>query len=572
MQARVPARPPKHWRVYVVVAALAALLATRAQAVDARPISQADAQPGLRRATTITGVVRDARGPVAGANVRIKATEVKTAANHEGRFTLPWPTGKTPVTVTAWAPGYYVGWAEAAREGGPITIVVKPHYTGDNPDFEWFSHEGARGTVACSHCMPAYIEWQRDAHSRSAFNPRFLSMYTGSDLHGNQSPPTRFADDGTGRLVPLRPDPGQPYFGPGFKLDNPTTPGPCSACHVPTAAARRAGPYVDPTEARGVDRDGVSCEFCHKIGALALDPTTRLPRPDRPGVMSVRLFRPSAGEELFFGTFDDVTRRVSYLPLEEESAFCAPCHHGVFHGVTVYDSYGEWLASPYSDPVSGKTCQACHMPPAGYDTFVYPEKGGVRRDPARIRSHTMPGAASEELLRAALTMTATADASGDRLRVVVTLVNDRTGHHVPTDSPLRHLILLVRANDGRGRPLRQVEGPTVPAWGGQGDPAEGYFAGLPGKAFAKVLEELGTGVAPTGAYWNPTRVLSDTRLAAFATDRSTYLFDLEPGGAATVEVRLLFRRAFKELADLKKWPPADIEMAAERLTVGTPAR
>jgi hypothetical protein len=107
----------------------------------------------------------------------------------------------------------------------------------------------------------------------------------------------------------------------------------------------------------------------------------------------------------------------------------------------------------------------------------------------------------------------------------------------------------------------------VPDWGGIGDPSEGYYAGLPGKTFAKVLEELWTEISPTGAYWNPTRVLDDSRLAAFATDTSTYTFAAPDDGAATVEVTLLFRRAFIELVDLKGWDVPDIVMEQERVQV-----
>ncbi|MDY7041438.1 MAG: hypothetical protein SVX38_11295, partial [Chloroflexota bacterium] len=292
-----------------------------------------------------------------------------------------------------------------------------------------------------------------------------------------------------------------------------------------------------------------------------------------------RLYRPEEGQQLFFGNFDDVTRRVSYLPLEEESAFCAPCHFGVFWDTVVYDSYGEWLRSPYSDPETGQTCQDCHMPVAGYDYFVFPEKGGLHRDPNRIFSHRMPGAMDEELLQNAVTMTTTAHLEGDTVVVRVDITNDKTGHHVPTDSPLRHMILLVQATDGRGRALSLRDGPTVPEWCGvmnsTREPAlnaaEGYYAGLPGKAFAKVLEELWTEVSPSGAYWNPTRVLSDNRLAAFATDTSTYTFTIPDGGEdeeVVVEVTLLFRRAFIELRDQKGWDVPDIIM--ERQTMHIP--
>jgi hypothetical protein len=179
----------------------------------------------------------------------------------------------------------------------------------------------------------------------------------------------------------------------------------------------------------------------------------------------------------------------------------------------------------------------------------------------------MPGALDETLLRNAVTLTATARLEGSKLVVQVDITNDKTGHHVPTDSPLRHMILLVQAGDGQGRALPLQGGPTVPKWGGVGEPDEGYYAGLPGKAFAKVLQEVWTEVAPTGAYWNPTRVLSDNRLAAFATDTSRYTFAAPDEGAVTVKVRLIFRRAFKELMDQKGWDVPDIVMAEETLTL-----
>ncbi|MBI5389080.1 YjbQ family protein, partial [Candidatus Woesearchaeota archaeon] len=46
---------------------------------------------------------------------------------------------------------------------------------------------------------------------------------------------------------------------------------------------------------------------------------------------------------MFFGTFDDVTRRVSYLELEKKSQFCAPCHQFSFWGTPIYESFKEWL-------------------------------------------------------------------------------------------------------------------------------------------------------------------------------------------------------------------------------------
>jgi hypothetical protein len=210
------------------------------------------------------------------------------------------------------------------------------------------------------------------------------------------------------------------------------------------------------------------------------------------------------------------------------------------------------------------------MPLAGYDFFVFPENGGLIRDPSRIFSHRMPGAMDEALLQNAVTMTATAELEADTIVVQVAVTNDRTGHHVPTDSPLRHLILLVEVTDAAGSPLPQLGGSKVPEWGGVGDPSLGYYAGLPGTAYARILEEVWTGISPTGAYWNATRELSDNRLAAFETDTGTYTFSAPDEGEVTIEVALIFRRAFIQLMDWKDWDVPDIVMQRANLILENP--
>jgi hypothetical protein len=517
---------------------------------------------------SIMGTVVDANGPLAGATVRIRATENKTLSAADGTFTLTGLTPGEPVSVTAWSDGYFVGWVDTVPNTRPVTITLRPYYTSDNPDYEWFSFDGDTGSLSCSHCMPCYTEWQVDAHAGASTNPRFVSMYNGTDLHGNQSPPTENVCVPDYGCFPLPPDPAQPYYGPGYKLDFPDTAGNCATCHAPADAAKPGMAYnVDINSLSEIGQEGVFCEFCHKIGEVTLDPQTDLPYANLPGVLSLRLFRPPADEQLFFGNFDDVTRRVSYLPLEQQSAFCAPCHFGLFWDVPIYNSYGEWLDSPYSDPETGQTCQDCHMPTVDYDYIVYPEKGGLIRDHSRIFSHLMPGAMDETLLQNALTMTTTAQLSQGQLRVQVTLTNDRTGHHVPTDSPLRQLILLVEACDDQGHALTYLAGPTVPDWSGVGDPAAGYYADLPGTAYAKILEEAWTGVSPTGAYWNQVRLLTDNRLAAFESDTSTYIFAGPQDASVDVQVKLLYRRAFIALIDWKDWGVPDILMASNHIVI-----
>ena len=207
------------------------------------------------------------------------------------------------------------------------------------------------------------------------------------------------------------------------------------------------------------------------------------------------------------------------------------------------------------------------MPSGRTDRFARRDKGGLIRDPATIFSHRMPGAADEQLLQNAVSMDVKAERQGQHLVVTVTITNDQTGHHVPTDSPLRHLILLIRPVDGQGHLLQQSDGPMVPEWGGVGDPNQGYYAGLPGKAFAKVLEEFWTEISPSGAYWNHTRVLSDNRLAAFAVDTSRYTFVIATDGQVTVDATLLFRRAFVTLKVQKSWEFRDIMMEHKQIYV-----
>ncbi len=535
----------------------------------------------------IAGVVRDAEGPVEGATVRVRLTENRTTTGADGSFTLSGVAGTDPVSVTAWVDGYYIGWTNSTPGLVPVTITLRPYYTTDNLDYEWFSFEGIHGSASCAPCHHQYEEWRTDAHGQSAVNPRFLTMYEGTDVYDNSSPLTSYTN---GVAQPAELD--QPYYGPGYKLDFPDRTGNCAACHTPVASnldpsdtcgwsgchteltgelsqfapdsiALPSDQYgVSPTDLTGEAADGISCDFCHKIGDVILDPATGLPYPDKPGISSMRLFRPDEGQQLFFGTFDDVTRRVSYLPLEEESAFCAPCHYGVFGGVVgpgevaggvvIYNSFGEWLESPYSDPETGQTCQDCHMPVADYDYFAFPEQGGLRpRYP--IHDHLMPGAKDEVLLQNSVTMTTTAQLREGEVVVEVSITNDKTGHHVPTGVPLRHMILAVRATDANGNPLPLSDGPVLPDWTGD-------YAGQPGRTYAKILEDEWTGESPTGAYWRDIRLVEDTRLAAFAMDVSQYAFAAPADGSITVEARLIFRRAFQQLMEWKGWNDPDILM------------
>jgi hypothetical protein len=314
---------------------------------------------------------------------------------------------------------------------------------------------------------------------------------------------------------------------------------------------------TDPTRISGVALEGVTCDVCHKVWDVRLDKATGLPFKHLPGVLSYEFRRPMGGEQFFAGPLDDVAPGVdTFLPLQKHSRFCAPCHYGSFHGTVVYDSFGEWLTSPYSDPnhSSYKTCQDCHMPKGRTCYFTLPSKGGRRRDPATVASHLMPGASDREYLRQAAALTLTASRAGSRIDVEVRVRNVGAGHRLPTGSPLRHVLLLVEAKDDRGQTLELIRGTRLPKWAGD-------LAGLAGSAYAKILMDRASRESPTAAFWRPTSIVADTRLAPGATDIMPYSFVLRDQRPVNVKARLIYRRAFQALARVKGWKAEDIIMA-----------
>ena len=199
------------------------------------------------------------------------------------------------------------------------------------------------------------------------------------------------------------------------------------------------------------------------------------------------------------------------------------------------------------------------MPISDAEYFVDPEAGGLLRE-GQIHIHTMPGASDEELLQNSAAMTATAFISDGVLSVDVAVTNDKTGHHLPTGAPMREVLLVVEAVGDTGEPLPLVSGETLPEWAGD-------YAGDAGKAFEKLLQDEWTGEMPTGAYWRPVSIVSDTRLPAKATDETHYLFDAQGVESGAVDVRLIFRRTFQALAEQKGWNDPDILMEQNVLEV-----
>lgn len=484
---------------------------------------------------TVSGVVMTGGTAVAGASVRVRATENVTYTGADGRFLLTGLKDGRQIEVTAWYTGYYIAGAHLTPTVEALTLTLRPYHTSDHPDYSWASPISGTTPGACGNCHPMIMpQWNDNAHGQAVSNLRFFSLYDGTDISGTM------------------------VVSPGYQLDFPGTAGNCANCHAPGAAVDG---YL--TTEMGVVRDvipaGIHCDFCHKVGGVYLDPATGSVYPNAPGVQSQRVLRPPPGDNIFFGPFDDIPDPDTYLPLMDRSQYCAPCHQFSFWGTPIYESFEEWQDSPYA--AAGVMCQDCHMAPNGDIYFALPSAGGLPHPPDQIPSHLQPGAAAVDLLQKTVSMTVATRQIADALMVTVTITNSGAGHHVPTDHPGRNLILLVAATAGDGQSLPQRSGSTVPAWGGAD-------AGKPGMGFAKVLQDVVDGRAPVVSYWRPTHIVADNRIPALEAAVSTYAFALPPGaGEVTVTARLLFRRLFQPLAAERGWPARDVVMASRSATV-----
>jgi hypothetical protein len=492
-------------------------------------------QGSAKTTGTISGIVEDAAGPISGASVRIRATENQTFSDVNGAFTLEGLNPGQQVEVTAWADGYYIAGLKVTPPVSDLFLTLRPYHTADHPDYQWISPIASTSENACGNCHPMiFPQWENNAHGQSISNSRFYSMYNGTDLSGGNQ------------------------IGPGYLNDFPGTAGNCANCHAPGSAVDG---YLttDMNAVRGEVTAGIHCDYCHKLGGVYLDPTSGSVHPNSPGVRSQKVLRPPSGDNIFFGPFDDIPDPDTFLPQISESQFCAPCHQFSFWGTPIYESFNEWLNSPYA--AEDITCQDCHMPPNGDSLFALPAVGGLPHPPESIPSHLQVGIENSELLQNSVELTAEMNQDGGMINVSVEITNTDVGHHIPTDHPGRHLILTVKLLDDQDQPLTQLSGPQVPGWGGE-------KADEPGKSFAKILQDTASGDFPVVSYWKQTRIFADNRIPAGASDLSTYTF-VSPQGGQEVRlfVELRFRRLFHDSLSAKDWQTPDVIMEQVKKTM-----
>jgi len=108
--------------------------------------------------------------------------------------------------------------------------------------------------------------------------------------------------------------------------------------------------------------------------------------------------------------------------------------------------------------------------------------------------------------------------------VTVEVSNEKAGHYVPTGSPMRQLVLEVRADSYSGQHFREERTYRRTVADQQGKPVEREYL----------------------AFLKASKVLSDTRLAPEERRTETFTFAIPPG--ATTQVRATFWYYYSPLA------------------------
>ncbi len=458
------------------------------------------------------GIVTDANGPLAGALVRWKGTSQTALTDRNGIYRRSVTHGR----VTAWKDGYFI--AGQTLDPGWRYLSLTPLPVEDHDEYEWVDPSPRSGKGSCGNCHEAiYREWAASGHSRSASGRHFRNLYEGTDWNGEN--------------------------GVGWDLlnDHPLGAGVCASCHAPAIPPLDPG-QLDLRELRGTALKGVHCDYCHKISGLGSG-TIGLTH----GRFNLRLLRPKPGEgQVFFGPLDDVDRgEESYSPFFRDSKYCASCHEGIVFGVHVYSTYSEWEQSPAAR--TGQQCQDCHMKPTGQMTNIAPGRGGIERDPKTLANHRFFDGSQADMLRRCVKVSVEVCRQEGQVRAEVRVLAEGVGHRVLTGFIDRHLLLIVEGRGEDGQEVDSEAGPRLPAAAGR----EG--AGRPGRLFAKLLQDA-EGHSPT-PFWKAATKPVDTRLSPDQADISLYTY---PASTHQIQVRVIYRRFWDEVARQKKWPDQDL--------------
>jgi hypothetical protein len=366
----------------------------------------------------------------------------------------------------------------------------------------------------------------------------------------------------------------------------------CSICHMPmtTYPARAAGGLGRifaqlPIGGRDTDplaADGVSCTVCHQIT------NERLGSPESfTGGYVLNVASP-AGPQPMFGPFkvDDgrthlMRSATGLTPTESihvrRSELCATCHT-LFTSALDADGravgrlpeqvpFLEWQHSAYNNE---RSCQDCHMPAVAEPTPVASALGEPREGLSRhtflggnffmlrmlnryrsdlgvtAPSHELEAAAmaTERQLRADTATLRIADAGRTGSSATFTvIIENLTGHKLPTGYPSRRAWLHVTARDATGRVLFE-SGRVAPSGAIAGnvndeDPVryEPHYEEIRSADQVQVYESVmvdAKGIPTTGLL-RGVRYVKDNRLLPRGFDKSTAAADVAVHGSASTD-------------------------------------
>jgi hypothetical protein len=501
--------------------------------------------------------------PIPDARVRVQTTTTPPAlTDAAGEFSLALPGAGSFVATAvlpydASRPVNYITGSTTVSDGDDVLIRLdRVPPTDQNPYDPSIA-------IECATChFDQFSAWQESRHAGAAVNPWILDLYSGDGTPGGAN----------GYVFRDTHDPDDTGF--------------CATCHAPLADAQNpGGEFLDEVTLAG-GLDGVNCLACHQMAEVN-DDTDAL---HHLGNTLYRFPEDPSTSLWVWGPLDDVSfsvMRASYQPGFSDSKFCASCHqyNNPDTGAPGQTTYDEWLASPFAVPGDNfRRCQDCHMPAADEPGPISSLGGQPIRPAEQRRSHAFIGSTPDTLDQAVDLAVDAALVDGE-LSVQARIANVGAGHAFPTGVSIRNAVLVVQARVG-GAPLPLIDGPTVPFYGsatGGTDPED--LAGQPGRGYARVLEGRINGAGPVRfpvLFIDAENVQSDTRIAAGETDVSDYRFGLDGALAGDVEVeaRLIYRRAWRDLAVTKNWtetPSGDpVEVEVERqlvtLPLGRPAQ
>ncbi len=286
-------------------------------------------------------------------------------------------------------------------------------------------------------------------------------------------------------------------FGPGGRKV-------CLGCHAPIAVETG-----DLEPVKKVSWEGVTCDYCHSVRSVTMD---------GPNPRAQISFAPVKS-----GPFRDATSAAHgtvFSEVHTTAEICAPCHeYRNPSGFEVLTTYSEWQKSMYGK--AGKPCQACHMSRVEGDV-VDPKIQLVKQ--AKVNLHTMPGSHSLEQLNRAFKAQMEATRDKDTVKVQVQISNQAAGHYLPTGSPLRQLVMELRAEPYGGQSYREV------------------------KTYARTVADAKGAVLTREdyAFLKATQVVSDTRLAPGEKRTDNFSFPIPAG--VRVQVKATFWYYFSPMA------------------------